>query len=151
MRQGKRPATIRGAQTRVEVTLEDWPVVEVTFHGAEGLPAGALLRAAARAHAQGDRRNIRYRTEWMSGSLDSLAGPPSGGFQTVKDGVATLPVGDGVSRLSVMVSLGERGRVAQLQQVVPNEIVAGAPVTVQLSADEIGTAIGSLQQPPAKK
>jgi hypothetical protein len=146
--EGRRPVTVRGARGDVEVTLEEWPGTEVRFLGAEALAAGAMLRASGRPPAE--TRHLRYRVAWGAGDLDYLL-RPRGNSVLVKDGVATLVIGEGAARLSVWVQLEERGRALALKQVTPSEIFAGAPITVQLSADEIRAAVESLQQADAKK
>jgi len=48
------------------------------------------------------------------------------------------------------VRLGPDQRAKGLKQLTPNELVAGAPVTVQLSADEIRSVVAELQRQEAK-
>lgn len=147
--EGYRPATLRGAVGNATVTLRPWPTVQVTFTGREALPAGANLQASARAANAGKRDERRYSTPWRSGMLSTLLAPPMSRTD-VKDGVVDLPVGDGVHGLSVYVSLAPGKRGKSLKQLQPNELVAGAPVTVQLSADEIRSVVAELQQQEAK-
>ncbi|HEX5051988.1 MAG TPA: hypothetical protein VFZ65_09465 [Planctomycetota bacterium] len=148
---GLRPVTVRGARDRIDAVLEPWPSVDVHFVGLEGLPADVVVRASAREPTNGRPSTNRYRTEHRGGGRDGLLAPQASSV-TIKDGVASLSVGDGVMNLSLYLSIGERGRGKSLKQVAPNQIVAGAPVTVQLSADEIRTAIEALRAPePAKK
>ncbi len=143
-----RPVTLRGAVDAAEVTMEPWPTVPVTCLGIEALPADAILRISARGANDGKQDERRYRTEWGAGSLVGLLAP-STGVAEVKDGVAELQVGEGVHTLSAYLSLEARGRGRLLQQLTPNEIVAGAPVTVQLAVDEVRSAVAALQQQAA--
>ncbi len=147
-----RPVTLRGAVDAAEVTLEPWPTVQVTCQGIEALPPGANLSVIVRGPNAGKRDDRRYRTEWRAGPLENLLGTPnsSNSSAEVKDGVATVQVGDGVHSVSVYLSLGARGRGKSLKQVAPNQLVAGAPVTLQLSADEIRSLVAELQQQEAK-
>jgi hypothetical protein len=146
--QGMRPLAVRSAVGSVEVTLEPWPSLELRFPAAEALPSGASLRAVLNPPASA-RRSTRYLLEQGSGQLDSLLRAQASAV--VKDGVASLPIGEGTMRLSVFVQLGDRGRPTALAQVDPREVAAGAPVTVQLSPEEIRTAVESLQGTAGKK
>jgi hypothetical protein len=148
---GMRPASVRGATGSVDVTLEPWPKVELRVLGTEALPAGAELRAMGLAPGRSARNRMRYALEYSSGGLDNLLEPATG-YELVKDGVATLSVGDGAYDLSFYLTLEQRGRGAALKKFTPGQIVAGAPVTVQLDADEVRAAVEKLQQAaPAKK
>ncbi|MCU0867485.1 MAG: hypothetical protein MUC36_27195 [Planctomycetes bacterium] len=146
--EGCRPVTLRGAVDTAEVTMEPWPTVPVSCLGLDALPSGATLSISARAANAGQRDERRYRTEWRAGSLANLL-TPSAGATEVENGVARLQVGDGVHTLSAYLSLEARGQGKLLQQLTPNEIVAGAPVTVQLAVDEVRSAVAALQQQAA--
>jgi hypothetical protein len=146
--EGCQPVTLRGVVVSATVTISPWPTVPVTFQGLEALPAGARLQASASAQNAGKRDERRYRTMWRSGGLSNLLAPSSSTVE-VKDGVVSLPVGAGVHSLSVYV-VGPNHRGKSLKQLTPNELVGGAPVTVQLSADEIRRVVAELQQQEAK-
>lgn len=146
---GLRPVTVRGEHDLVEVTLEPWPTVAVHFLGLDALPADFVVRAYGRDTASGVR-GARYEFDGGSGPRDGMM-QPNASAVVGKDGVASLPIGDGVRNLSIYLSLGERGPGKWLKQFTPNQIVAGAPVTVQLDADEIRTVITALREQAAKK
>ena len=143
------PVTLRGVVGSATVTISPWPTVQVTFQGIEALPADARLQATVGPQDAGKRDERRYRTMWRSGGLSNLLAPISGTIE-VRDGAVSLPIGDGVQSLSVYLTLGASGRGKWLQQLTPNELVGGAPVTVQLSADEIRRVVADLQQQEAK-
>nr|MCU0867780.1 hypothetical protein [Planctomycetota bacterium] len=147
--EGFQPVTLRGAVGSATVTMSPWPTVPVTFQGLEALPAGALLHASARPQDAGNRDERRYRTMWRRSGLSDLLSPSSSTIQ-VKEGAVSLPVGDGVHNLAVYLTLGEGRRGKWLKQLMPNAIVGGDPVTVQLSADEIRRVVADLQQLEAK-
>ncbi|MFO1031512.1 MAG: hypothetical protein U1F60_10555 [Planctomycetota bacterium] len=147
--EGCRPVTLRGVVDGATVTMEPWPTVAVAFQGLEALPAGALLQAAAHAARPGKRDERGYRTQGRSGMLSHLLAPSSY-LVDVQDGAVSLPIGDGVYSLSVYLRLGPDQRPKGLKQLTPNQLVAGAPVTVQLSADEIRSVVADLQQQAAK-
>ncbi len=142
-----RPLTVRGAVDAVDVTMEAWGTVEVRFAGLEALPPGVTLSART-TDPNAQRRKTQYVSDYSSGGIDSLL-EPMASSGTVKDGVATVVVGDGVRKLAVSVMVERRGR--SLKQVTPSEIVAGGPVTVQLSADEIRAVVEELKKPPPEK
>lgn len=142
---GLRPATVRGATGSVAVTLEPWPTVEVRVLGAEALPAGAQLYLSARAAGKPVRDSRRYVLEYASGGLDGLIGQPTSSA-AVADGLATLAVGDGAFDLGVYLLLEKRGSGTSLKQFSPSQVVAGAPVTVQLDADEVRAVVERLQR-----
>ena len=146
---GSRPATLRGAVEVAEVTLEAWPTAQVTFQGLEALPAGAILRVGTRGPNTGKRDARRYRARGSSGPLESLLAVPTQ-YGAVKDGVVTLMVGDGATTLMTLLMLEAGGDLRFLTQGMPNQLVAGAPITVQLSADEIRAAVAELQQQAAR-
>lgn len=146
---GMRPVRVRGARGQVEVTLENWLTVELRFPGTNALPPGAKLLVSASDRPPGPppRRNTRYLTDGGSGTLEQLLQPPPVASE-VKDGMATVTIGEGATSLWIFLQLGNRGAV--LRQVSPAVVIAGGPVTVQLSADEIRTTLESLQR-AAKK
>lgn len=147
----RRPTMVRGAVDVVDVTLEPWPRVELRVLGADALPAGVQLRAYARSPGKPEKPERQYRTANSGGGLSLYLAAPTSAPE-VKDGVAMLTVGEGVSDLAFWVALDPRGRPTPLKKFTPNQIVAGAPVTVHLDADELRAAIEKLQQDaPSKK
>jgi len=66
--------------------------------------------------------------------------------QPVENGVAAVPMGDGVMRLQVYLSLGANGGNVELVRFTPQEIVGGAPVTITLAADEIRSVLAARPQ-----
>jgi hypothetical protein len=114
--------------------------------GAESLPPGASLEIGcvpAIQLAVGDRS---FRNEWGANHLDDLVCVPSESVP-VANGVASLPIGDGVMRLQVFLSPGANARAVALSRFTPSEVVGGAPVTLTLSADELRSVLAA--QPPA--
>jgi hypothetical protein len=62
---------------------------------------------------------------------------------------ATVVVGDGPSVLSMKLQRGDRHQ--RLQRFTPGEVVAGAPVTITLDADELAAAAAALAAPEKAK
>jgi hypothetical protein len=139
---GNRPVTLRGVEGAAEVTIEPWPLLELHLPGAAELPEGVKLRAGLNASAP-ERNQQRFVTDHQNSSLDRLLAPPRGSVE-VENGKATLSLLDGVQELRILVQVGRHTK--PLEQVTPREVVAGLPVTVQLSADEIRRVAAELQQ-----
>jgi hypothetical protein len=131
---GCRPVTLRGVERNAEAALEPWPSVDLFFAGIEELPADASLSAGRVRPASEPRDRRQYHTDNRDGPLDSLLGVGAD-FPRIENGRATLRLGDGPQPLHVVMRIGRLSQ--QLQQVVPAEVVAGPPMTIQLSADEI--------------
>ncbi|MCB9879441.1 MAG: hypothetical protein H6835_17745 [Planctomycetes bacterium] len=138
------PSTLSGVQDEAEVTIRPWPSVEVTFTGIDALPEGAQLSANARMEdpAVRNRDRRRYHADGSSGMVENLysANRDSG---RVEDGKITLQLIDNVTPLHVSLRFGRRSK--QLTQFSPSQLVAGQPVTVQLSAEELQQAVAELQ------
>ncbi|MEZ6038600.1 MAG: hypothetical protein R3F29_14050 [Planctomycetota bacterium] len=138
------PTTLSGVQDEAEVTIRPWPSVEVTFAGIDALPEGAQLSANARMEdpAVRNRDRRRYHVDGSSGMVENLyrANRDSG---RVEDGKITLQLIDNVTPLHVSLRFGRHSK--QLTQFSPNQLVAGQPVTVQLSIEELQQVVAELQ------
>jgi hypothetical protein len=143
---GMRPQSLTAASGRAAVRLLAWPKVEVRVAGAETLPPGASLEIRGVPAMQLEVGERDFRNEWGANSLENLVCVPSESVP-VANGVASLPIGDGVMRLQVFLSPGANARAVALSRFTPSEIVGGAPVTLTLSADELRSVLAA--QPPA--
>jgi len=156
--QGFRPHPLRGDADRVEARLEPWPVVELRVRDAPALPEGVTLHA--RLVPTAPPSMARIESMWGGGQLDDLARAPSQ-WQLTRDGVARVPVGDGVHRLEVRLQRrgGEMrivdgafvevgGSFAPIADAAPATVTwNGAPVAVTAPAAAWQTAIAALAEP----
>jgi hypothetical protein len=143
-----RPQRIVGASGSVTVRFEPWPRVDLRFVGAE-VPADVTLRVSGSPLDPVPGADRQFVADWGGGSMSQFLLPRSS--QVVADSAATLPVTDGVTRLQVRVAFGERGRSVSLNDVTPNEIVAGTAVTMTLSPEEITAAVATMRQQTNEK
>lgn len=144
--EGCRPVTLRGVADAVELTMERWPTLELQLVGTGALPEDVELVAGVRAARERTRR--RYGSDFGGGSLDRLLVPPND-LVVAANGVVTITLADGVQQLDVQVRVGRSSK--PLEQVAPRDVVAGSPVTVQLSADEIRRLADELRAKEPKK
>lgn len=136
---GRRPLELRAVQGSATAALRRWPELALQFVGADALPAGAKLVVRVDRPKPTTQRRL---SGGLAGTVEDLLAPPDEPVEVV-DGRATVILKEGAERLLVEVVVGEQRRA--LQQVAPREVMAGSPVTVQLSADEVAAAIASLR------
>jgi hypothetical protein len=146
LRAGYRPVQATASDDVTTVRLQAWPSLELTFADLPPLPDGVTLHGALRDVDA--TKGPDYRTATGGGSVASLRASRS---FTVQNGRATLAPGDGTFR--PVVYLQQNGNRRVLRAVTPEQLVgnAAAAIAVQVSADEIRTALGELAAMPAKK
>ncbi len=152
---------LRGDADRVEARLEPWPMVELRFGDAPPLPAGVTLHA--RLLPTAPPSPARWETTWGNGPLDDFARAPQE-WRRVRDGVARVPVGDGVHRLEVKLQRAGTGETrivdgafvevgsgaAPIADVAPATLAwTGAPVAVTAPAAAWQAALAALAKPAA--
>ena len=156
---GFRPHALRGDADRVEARLEPWPVVELRFGDAPALGAGVTLHA--RLVPTAPPSPARWETVSGNGPLDDFARAPQE-WRRVRDGVARVPVGDGVHRLEVKLQRAGTGETrlvdgafveggsgaAPVADVAPATLAwTGAPVAVTAPAAAWQAALAALAKP----
>jgi hypothetical protein len=139
---GLRPVRVPRASGELTLRMEPWPAVELRLRGAGDLPPGVELRALTQPLQPLPGGIPRFRTEDGRGTLEQYL--LAADAQTVRGGTATVRVGDGVWRLVVHVALEPAGQAVALHRTAPQQIVAGPPVDVLLSAEEVAAAIAAL-------
>jgi hypothetical protein len=146
LRAGYRPVQTTANDDGITVRLEAWPSLELTFADLPPLPDGVTLHGSLRDVDA--TKGPNYRTALGGGSLASARASRS---FLVKDGRATVAPGDGTFRPVVYLQQNANRRV--LRAVTPEQLVgnAAAAFAVQLSADEIRTALAELAAMPGKK
>jgi hypothetical protein len=149
---GHRPLQVLGATGKVDVTLEPWPTVELTFDNLAQLPENVFLDVSLSAPPTEQYRGVTFQSGFSSGPVfDLLHGAPA--KSTVEHGRATVAIGDGTFQLSASIRTKDMQRQRRLR-VIPQEIQGGinlAPITVQWSEEELRTALEELRKPPEKK
>lgn len=150
--EGYKPQQLQGAEQEAKVTLETWPSVDLTFANLPKLPDGITLWVSIyNQNAQKQYYNVQYSTEHQGGPLDSLLAMSSSNSE-IKDGKATVQIGEGNYRISAYLSSDNGSK--SLKTLNPKEIQGGAnlaPIAVQWSEEELRAAIAELQKPPEKK
>jgi hypothetical protein len=149
---GCRPTTVVVPADVVEFTVrvEPWPRAEITLADPTVLPEGTQLTIYAEPAAS--RRTGSYEFpsggSRQSGGLDALFRPDGSTTVLRRDApVGSVVVGDdGPSAL--LVYLQRADRYQRLGRCAPSEVVAGAPVTIRLDADEVTGAAAELAAKP---
>ncbi len=134
------------------VQLQPWPSVEVGIANAQALPAGCELRvhAVPAPSPWAGGFSVRSAGTGEQGSIDRLMTPYSRGV-VLRPGAPSgaVVVGDGPSTLFLHLERG--GRQQALKRFSPPQIVAGAPVTITLDAEELAAAAAALPAPAKAK
>jgi hypothetical protein len=151
---GYKPQRILAAEREVKVTLEPWPSVELLLANLPELPMGVTLGVILHNRESAKQyRDMRFSTENQGGGIESLLALPYSSNE-VKEGRATVQIGDGSYSISAYLRSKEGGRTQALKSLTPKEIQGGpnlAPITVQWSEDELRAALEELQKAPEKK
>jgi hypothetical protein len=128
---GYRPRELRGlvaGEGELEVWLDRWPEVELSFARMGPQPAGATVLAALVQPQRSERG--RFHTQWSSGPRRALEEPDSS-HREVKDGRVRLPVGNSPRQLMVWLRRDGGGDNAEpLEGVEPREVTAAAAGSV---------------------
>jgi hypothetical protein len=152
--EGYKPQRILGAERDVKVTLEPWPSVELIFANLPELPKGVALGVSIRnPESTKQYRDVRFSTDYQSRGIDGLLNL-SYSSSDVKDGRATVQIGDGTYSISAYLQSQDRERAQSLKSLNPKEILGGsnlAPITVQWSEDELRAALEELQKASKRK
>jgi hypothetical protein len=151
--QGWRPASIvvPAEVTQFTVRFDAWPRLEVGVADGMTLPEGCELHVTARAlRPQADGT---FGSSAGVGPLGEVEGLLQPGLSeaVLRRGApsGSVVVGDGPSTLSLQLHCGDRHQ--RLQRFTPGEVVAGAPVTITLDADELAAAAAALAAPERAK
>lgn len=150
----RRPSSlvVPAGVTSVDVKVESWPHVDLSLEPGVAIPDGCDLGAIVVPDRERERVPFAALHRWTgrSGELDAELQPP--------DGYASLRVGgepgrlvlrDGRHRLQLVLRRGKEEHL--LQRFTPNEVVAGAPVTITLDAAELAEAAKALAPKDAPK
>lgn len=134
------------ASGKLVVEYKAWPQLDLLVPGLPELPAGTTLHLFCSPTVPGVRDTRRFEAAGLSGGLEHYfqGGRSSGG---VEGGRVTVSPGEGTFRLSACLRAIGNNRPQWLQTVTPGEVIGGdnqAPITVQLSADEIRAALEKL-------
>ena len=149
--EGCRPTTAVVPADVVEFAMrvDPWPRVEIALADPAVIPEG--LQLSIHAQPAASRRSGSYAFPQggsrQSGDLAGLFRPEAGSVVLRRDAPgATVVVGDdGPATLVCYLRRGDRYR--RLARCTPNEVVAGAPVTITLDAAEIAAAAAALAEP----
>ncbi len=137
--------------TSLEVRCEPWPSVALSLATGSPLPAGCevlveLVGATRRYGRYEASHASQHRAEDLHAVLhpeESMVTLRSGGEPVV------VFVSEGASALAVSLRRGDRRQ--KLQRFTPGEVVAGAPVTITLDAEELAAAAAALAAPAKAK
>lgn len=136
---------VPAAMSALDVPLEPWPSVELQLAEGTTLPDGCFLGAYARPDQP--RRYVPFRSidrgRSIGGQLDGEL-QPIDGYTTFRPGgpPGRLELPEGPQQLHLVLCWGKEQRM--LQRFTPNQVVAGAPVTITLDAAELAAAAKAL-------
>ncbi|MFO1030097.1 MAG: hypothetical protein U1F60_03370 [Planctomycetota bacterium] len=134
-----------------DVRVEPWARVELLLPSGSVIPEGCELLAYTLSEQARERVRFRaiQRGTSTGGELDEELQAPSASTALRAGGEpAELVVGDGPRRLGLVLRRG--GEQRALRRFTPNEVVAGAPVTITLDAAELAAAAAALGVGAAK-
>jgi hypothetical protein len=153
--EGFRPTSllVPAEVTQCDVRCEPWPRVELSLAPGTKIPDGCEIVAYLPGAPSSQARRYQAGSaigRSRSGGLDGLL-QPSGGPARLRPGSerSSVAVGDGPVGLYVVLRCGDLHQ--QLKLVMPAQIVAGAPVTITLDADELAAAAAALAAPERAK
>jgi hypothetical protein len=142
--EGLAPQPVAVAGDTVTVVVRPWSSLELALAPGMELPADTKVQVML-ASPIDVPRNVRFQAGGSAGDLARRLQPDDRRLQaTFVDGRATLPIGDGVHRLTTSLQLGSFS--LPLTRTTPSEVVAGAPVTITLDAAELAAAVAALQK-----
>lgn len=143
---GYRPVTVRGARGKVAIELEPWPNVELDFRELPVLPAAFGIAAALLPELPPTAAGF---VDINSGEpVDRQFAPPTDAV-AVENGIARVPIGDGASRLRVVLRrLDREGPAGEVELVgtEPALVRQGeGPLRVRVPPAELQQAIERLR------
>jgi hypothetical protein len=135
---GFRPQPARGEGAELAVRLDRWPTVAVRVPELPKLPDKTRITVALQPAQPSE---LKYRTPWSSGDASEYLSPPRRNVP-LANGVATLPIGDGLHTLRLTVSANRHTHVLEgfePQQVLPTvgEVVVSVPAPQWQRAVEV--------------
>jgi hypothetical protein len=135
----------------LDVKLQPWAHVELQLAAGTQLPPGCELAVRVASEPVSAAASVAVSTWSGRREYGGLFEPDSvqAVFRKDRDRVASLPIGEGRRTLRFMLLSGNRQH--SLQRATPNEVVAGAPVTITLDADELAAAAATLAAPAKAK
>ncbi|MBL8738373.1 MAG: hypothetical protein JNL12_18225 [Planctomycetes bacterium] len=135
----------------VDIERTKWPELELRLAPGTVVPDGCELyaRLLPKGGPGAGRFLAQYRGSSSSGVLADLLRPAEAMGLLTLDRSTRSAIGDGVAELRIAMRCGTRHR--DLQRFTPNEVVAGAPVTITLDAAELAAAAKALAPKDAPK
>jgi hypothetical protein len=136
------PRRIYASSDRLDVRLDPWPKLTLTFPGMPTPPDGCSVHAELQLSGE---EVGSFRTQWDSGKRSEWLQPDDGA--NIENGKAEVPIGDGTYRIQIHVQ-GNR-RSVQINQVQPTQVMAtSGPVAVMVAAEEWQRVFEQVKAPP---
>jgi hypothetical protein len=133
---GYRPTEIHGARGQVDVTVQPWGQVQLTFPEPPEIPAGAVLEAFLQSQ---DAESLRYRTRSSAGSIHSLQ--PESEFTVVSNGTVTLTIGNGTQTLRLAIATPDNNKYVPVVGFTPAIQPSDAPIAIRIPPAALQAAI----------
>ena len=147
--QGYRPQRVACFGERVDVRLDPWPTIELVVPGVPKLPEDVSVSISLVPVQGGGDAQPRFKTQWDSGERSQWLSVPRHA-ESLEQGKATLPIGDGAYRIDL--SMRGNRRYHQLQGLEPAQVMATTgSVVVQVPAAQWQKALEVVTKPAAKK
>lgn len=150
--EGRRPCSlvVPAGVTSVDVKVETWPHVELSLGPGVVIPDGCDLCASATSDRPRERVPFARSGMFWWEELDAELQPADNSVSLQVGGEPErLVLGDGRHRLQIVLRRGKEEHL--LQRFTPNEVVAGAPVTITLDSEELAAAAKALAGKDAAK
>lgn len=147
LRSGYQPCRMQNVLREVTAALQPWPTVELRFAGLPPLPEGAQLMVELSPLQPVPVGERTYQTEHNRGPLHIWMQPFYRRFE-VRDGSATLVVGDGALRIQVWLYPPNGAPARALANIEPAQLIGGPglpPVVVRVPEQEVRAALAGAQ------
>ncbi len=139
---GYRPLPARGNSDHIDLRCDLWPTLSVLVPGIPKLPEKARVTVSLKSPSVPDQR---YRSQWSSGERSEYM-QPQGHQVSVRDGKASVPIGEGIYGLRVQVSANRQQHT--IEGHTPTEVLSTAgEVTVAVPAAQWQKAIEAISKP----
>ncbi|HEX6812886.1 MAG TPA: hypothetical protein VF384_14780 [Planctomycetota bacterium] len=138
--EGHRPTPALATGDNVQVRLEPWPTIALTFSDMPQLPSKVIATAT---FEPAEKDSLRYQSQGGSGMREELMRRRP---VTIEDGRATVPIGDGPHRLEL--SLYGNRRWAEVTVEARQFLSTDGQAHIVVAPEQWQKALQVVEQPP---